>query len=219
MEFVYKGIRFRQTRRSNAVKLSLSIRRDVDYVSLTVPTHTPQKMILSFLDDNMEWLKEKVKNTDFKPAYLPGEEHCCLGYRVVLGENGVPSGNAFLNWRIQRLKACVNPLIDRYSLLLQVKVKQVQYMRSVAAWGKCQASTGTIRFNWNLAKVPIRCVEFIVAHELCHLIHPNHSPAFYRELEKIMPDWKERSKMLDAFDFTPRPGRSDTEGDSGFGKK
>lgn len=63
-------------------------------------------------------------------------------------------------------------------------------------WGSC-TKAGTILLNTELAHVPVSSIDYVVTHELCHLKHPNHSPAFYALLTQVMPDWKKRKEHLE----------------------
>ena len=65
-------------------------------------------------------------------------------------------------------------------------------------WGSCLPGKGVITLNKRLLEAPRHCIEYVVMHELCHFIHPNHSKHFYDFLAMLMPDWKERKKILDA---------------------
>lgn len=65
-------------------------------------------------------------------------------------------------------------------------------------FGSCHTKARTVTLAKALAKYPPDSVEYVIAHELCHLIHPNHSKAFYAELSAVMPDWKERREALRA---------------------
>lgn len=64
-------------------------------------------------------------------------------------------------------------------------------------WGSCLVKKGIITLNKRLLEVPRHVIEYVVMHELCHFIHPNHSKHFYAFLSMLMPDWKERKQFLD----------------------
>ena len=65
-------------------------------------------------------------------------------------------------------------------------------------WGSCLPKEGIITLNKRLLEAPRNCIEYVVMHEFCHFIHPNHSKNFYDFLSMLMPDWKKRKKTLDA---------------------
>jgi predicted metal-dependent hydrolase len=62
-------------------------------------------------------------------------------------------------------------------------------------WGSC-GSDGVLFFNWRLLQLPMRLVDYVVAHELAHLLEPHHTPAFWNVLDCTMPDWKKRREEL-----------------------
>jgi hypothetical protein len=65
-------------------------------------------------------------------------------------------------------------------------------------WGSC-TKEGTILLNLLLIQVSPRCIEYVITHELCHLIVHNHGPQFYRLLDRAVPDWRERKRKLESF--------------------
>ena len=72
----------------------------------------------------------------------------------------------------------------------------LRLLRMPKRWGSCTAK-GEILLNPELIKTPGLCVEYVILHELCHLKHPNHSAAFFRMLDAVLPDWEERKQRLE----------------------
>ena len=84
------------------------------------------------------------------------------------------------------------PLVGKYGVKRPVlKIKTLE-----SRWGSCLVQKGVVTVNRRLLAAPRCCIEYVVLHELCHFIHPNHSVKFYALLSALMPDWKERKKLL-----------------------
>ena len=71
--------------------------------------------------------------------------------------------------------------------------------RMKTRWGSCNVRTGSINLNTLPVCWPQECLEYIVVHELAHLHEANHSPRFHAIVERYLPEWRERKKMLAAF--------------------
>ena len=84
-------------------------------------------------------------------------------------------------------------LMEKYNVPQQINIEIKKFK---AKWGACTPSKKTISFNMNLIKVPIGCLEYVVVHELAHFKHLNHSKSFYSLVERFIPDWKQRRKLL-----------------------
>ncbi len=78
-----------------------------------------------------------------------------------------------------------------------VKLPKIEIRQMKARWGSCIPTNNKIIFNLSLIKTPICCIEYVVLHELAHFKHQNHSKSFYNFITILMPDWKERKKILD----------------------
>jgi len=82
----------------------------------------------------------------------------------------------------------------------QLPQPQLVVRRMKSRWGSCTAA-GKITLNLKLIHTPKPCIDYIIVHELCHLVHPNHSPAFYKLLQRVMPNWEKRKEQLNLFEF------------------
>lgn len=85
------------------------------------------------------------------------------------------------------------PVFQKYGV--DMPVLRIRTMKT--RWGSCSPSRGIITLNKKLLEAPRNCIEYVVLHELCHFIHPNHSKQFYSFVAMLMPDWKERKAQLD----------------------
>ena len=85
------------------------------------------------------------------------------------------------------------PMVEKYGIekpTLRIRAMETR-------WGSCLTKKRIITLNKRLLEAPRNCIEYVVMHELCHLIHPNHSKTFYAFLSMLMPDWKERKITLE----------------------
>lgn len=74
---------------------------------------------------------------------------------------------------------------------------QLKIRRMTSRWGSCQPFKGVITLNRRLIEAPKNCIEYVVFHEFCHFIHPDHSKKFYALLQLMLPDWKECKRVLE----------------------
>lgn len=195
------------TVRRNCRHLILRCREGRLYLS--VPPRTPKAAINAFLSARTDWMAEQLSRTAaYAPRYTPGERHLLAGQYVALGERGVPAGEkAFLSFRAKLLAEAVRTLLPLWEARMGVQAGSLRFREMVSRWGSCQPVTGHITLNLRLGLVPPECMEYVLVHELCHLLHPDHSAAFHDELTCMMPDWEARKKRLNAFDLRPLPPR------------
>lgn len=87
----------------------------------------------------------------------------------------------------------IHPIFQKYGVPMPtLRIRDME-----TRWGSCLAKKGVITLNKRLLEAPRNCIEYVVMHEFCHFIHPNHSKHFYGFLAMLMPDWKERKTVLD----------------------
>lgn len=86
----------------------------------------------------------------------------------------------------------IYPLFKSYG----VKFPEVKFRTMKTRWGSCKVNGGSITLNTKLIHFPMECIEYVVAHELAHFIHPNHSKMFYGLLSEVMPDHRMRRERM-----------------------
>ena len=87
----------------------------------------------------------------------------------------------------------IYPVFQKYGVAMPI----VRIREMDTRWGSCLVRKGIITLNKRLLEAPRNCIEYVVMHEFCHFIHPNHSKHFYGFLSMLMPDWRERKALLD----------------------
>lgn len=83
---------------------------------------------------------------------------------------------------------------DYYSNILKVAPKNIVIKNQKTLWGSC-SSKGNINYNYKIVMAPLEILDYIVVHELCHLVHMNHSKDFWDLVEIVIPDWKKKKKL------------------------
>ena len=102
-------------------------------------------------------------------------------------------------WYIARATILFNKLFEEQFYLfkrfgLEKPILQIKKMEK--RWGSCTPQQKII-LNPELIKAPVVCINYVILHELCHLVHHNHSQSFYRLLENFMPDWQKYKQLLE----------------------
>jgi hypothetical protein len=87
-------------------------------------------------------------------------------------------------------------LVEKWQPLLGVRVTGLFVQRMKTKWGSCNHRSGSIRLNTDLARKPIECLEYVVVHEMIHLIEPTHSARFFSLMGRFMPKWQAVREVL-----------------------
>lgn len=94
------------------------------------------------------------------------------------------------------LKETIPNLIDKYETIMGVKVSDFIIRKMKTRWGSCNTQTRRICLNLELAKRSVQCLEYVVVHEMVHLLEPSHNKRFYALMNIFMPDWKDYKTAL-----------------------
>lgn len=104
---------------------------------------------------------------------------------------------AVMEWYRNQALACFSKRMALYAQKLGVKLPRLRLSHARTLWGSCDAR-GVIRLNWRLIQKPLDLVDYVVAHELSHLIEMNHSAAFWQTVERVYPDYRTARQQLRA---------------------
>ena len=95
---------------------------------------------------------------------------------------------------LKRLKALVEPMVERHAKDMGVKPSIVYYKPTISRWGQCNVKDRSICISAYLLLLPEWCVEHVVVHELCHLLEPSHNARFHALMDRYFPRWREARK-------------------------
>ncbi|WP_288841663.1 M48 family metallopeptidase [uncultured Deefgea sp.] len=193
-------------------------------VSIIVPFALPQERIQKIVDEKTRWVKEKLYlHSQSMPLsnkeFISGEAFPYLGrnYRLKIEagafqpvklkqgrllvtlplESTTPDliRNALVRWYRHQAEQRFVEKVRRYAKIIGVKPASVGVKTFKSRWGSCSVK-GEILFHWKVILAPHRIVDYVVVHELCHLKHHDHSPAFWKSVEAVIPDYLECKEWL-----------------------
>lgn len=98
-------------------------------------------------------------------------------------------------WYRDHAEEKIKERVANYQEQLGVEINRIRIKEQKKRWGSC-SSKKNLNFNWRLIMAPISVIDYIVVHELTHLIHPNHSKEFWKTVETIIPDYREKQEWL-----------------------
>jgi predicted metal-dependent hydrolase len=142
-----------------------------------------------------------VVQQDAKPSVTPGHRRITLFVRP--GSSQATRERVMQEWHRSLLHEALPPLIARWERRLDVKVSAYFLQRMKTKWGSCNHRNRTIRLNTELAKKPKDLLEYIVVHEMVHLIEPTHSERFTALLAQHYPSWREARAELNELPLGP----------------
>lgn len=131
---------------------------------------------------------------DAKPSVVLGNKRITLNVRP--GSSTKKRAKVMHEWHKALLHKAVPPLIRKWERRLGVQVSAYFLQRMKTKWGSCNPARGNIRLNTELVKKPKDLLEYVVVHEMAHLIEPNHSARFTAILDAHYPRWREARAEL-----------------------
>ena len=201
-------------------KKTASIEIKDGLIRVLVPNSLTDKRVNSLLEERASWINKKIRLQAEMPPYrskeyVNGETFTYLGrnYRLKLVNTDTTTTrlkNGYLEVPAQGEKAIHASLTDwytshalaklqektrRYAKTLNVEPSSVTVKDYKSRWGSCSTS-GDITYNWRIIMAPHRIVDYVVIHELCHLVEHDHSDNYWKQVESLVPDYRERRAWL-----------------------
>jgi predicted metal-dependent hydrolase len=123
--------------------------------------------------------------------------HLALTLKRGLGpsERLLEARRAVVGWLRQHAEERLPERVSLWASKLRVDAPEIRLHEQRQRWGSC-TSSGTLRLNWRIIQAPMTLVDYVVVHELVHLLHRNHGPAFWAKLGSVIPDYEERKERL-----------------------
>ncbi len=200
--------------------IHLSVYPPVGRVRVAAPTGMELDTIRIYVISKLPWIRQQQKKflgqeREAPRAYVNRESHYFLGKRYLL--KVVPHDAAPLfrvkqssiemlvrpsldqdkrhaamdEWYRSELKALIPPLIEKWEKIMGVSVASFGIKRMKTKWGTCSIASRRIWLNLELAKKPFACIEYIVVHEMVHLLERNHTARFVGLMDAFLPEWRE----------------------------
>jgi len=210
-----------EVRWSNRRKtVELSVERDGSLVILA-PSGTADSLLKGYVRDKTFWIytklaqKEALQHPVTAKEYVTGEGFHYLGktYRLLLvdkqdtplkleeGQFKLLRVEAergrihFIRWYTAHAQPWIRRRVERFAARVGAAPNGVEVRELGFRWGSC-GKVGGLNFNWATILLPPSVVEYVIVHELVHLLEPNHTPEFWTRVERALPDYEKRKVWL-----------------------
>lgn len=203
----------------------LSVYPPTGRIRISAPKRLSLDTIRVFAISKLGWIKQQQKKLreqerETPREYLNRESHYVWGKRYLLkineehaapkielkhnkmilwvrpGANDAAKQATVASWYREQIKAAAPDVIAKWEPLVGVSVKRIFVQEMKTKWGSCNPQGSSIRLNTNLAKKPRECLEYIVVHEMVHVLEPTHNARFTALMDRLMPQWRVRRQEL-----------------------
>lgn len=159
--------------RKRIKNINLRVKQPDGRIEVSAPLRVDTSFVRAFVREKRDWIRKQQERIAASPQ----------------GRAAAASPDEVAQWR-EVVQAFVPPLIAKWEPIMGVKAGKIAYRNMTSRWGSCQPSTGRICINVRLALYPPECLEYVVVHELCHLLERGHGPRFHALMDAFLPDWK-----------------------------
>lgn len=168
--------------KKNIKHIYLRIYSPTGQVRVTVPKKMSTDTIHSFITSKLKWIKDRQKKMQARLREMPPQ--------VKPDANELKRRALLDAQHKQQLYEKLRSLIPEWEKKMNVSVTRFSIRKMRTRWGSCSPTSRTIRFNLALANKLPECIEYVVVHELAHLIEPSHNAHFVALMDKFLPRWR-----------------------------
>lgn len=137
-----------------------------------------------------------VRYADAKPEVLLDKENSTMTLQVRPGSDAEKRAHILKEWYRAELKAQIPKLVEKWEPVMNVKVNEFGVKQMKTRWGSCNIKAGRIWLNLELAKKTPACLEYVVVHEMVHLLERLHNKRFYSYMDQFLPNWRQTENLL-----------------------
>lgn len=216
-----------EVQKKNIKNMHLSVLPPDGKVRISVPVNAKDETIRLFAISKIGWIKKQIDRFQNQPRqtereFVSGESHYVWGrrYRMEIRHNHRNNveikGNKLIltvrefsttqqrekimtEWYRKQLKEKLLELVEKWEEIIGVKAETVRVKNMLTRWGTCNTKDKRIWINLQLAKKPIECLEYVIVHELVHLLEKSHNSVFVDYMDKFLPDWRVTKDLLNGF--------------------
>lgn len=208
-------------RHPGARRLTLRVSRTRRAVIVTLPVQCDLGEAGSFLDRNIEWVRERLNSIPHPVDFIDGARMPLRGEFHTLVFSGKRAAGAGVvrptrrsgspelhicgrpehaprrlrDWLNEEARRDLDERVIEHARALGVKAKRIAIRDQATRWGSC-STTGVLSFSWRLILAPTRILDYVAAHEVAHLAEMNHGPRFWAHVERLVPSMKEDKLWL-----------------------
>ena len=217
----YKVIKSARRKRTTSIQV-----QDNGQVLVRAPKHVSHIQIKNFIEKNINWIENKLTELSQRPKakrFIDGEIFLILGKEYILEiinhnkkrttieiENNKIKVRCFNNitntkikqamekWYKNLARTILTERVEHHIKSLSVKYNKIFIKKVKTLWGSC-SRRGNLNFNYKIVMTHPDLIDYLVIHEICHLIHYNHSKKFWNLVESLDPEYRRHEKMLKEF--------------------
>lgn len=207
--------------RKRVKNINLAVYPATGRIRVSVPLRMDEERVRQFLQSRLGWIERQLAKVkpQVSQSYESGSTHQLEGKSFILnlipdassnriqlqeghidlylkpGRSSEHVAKLLQEWYRARLKARVQPLMNKWQRILGVQVSAWNIKQMKTKWGSCNTRDKRIWLNLELAKKCDAYLEYVIVHELVHLLERGHNARFYGLLDKYLPDWRQRKAL------------------------